>query len=105
MAYPFPEDWIKREQELKRTGSVQHALAIGPIAWQAYLDSGRRCTLEQAAEAAEEAMEVFGAERATVLSYLQFVEYTRELILAHLRDTTQSGSVGQDSGEQDPASS
>lgn len=103
MAYPFREDWIKKALDEKDTGSAQHAMVFGTVAWLAYVDTGRRCTLERAAEAAEIAFEVFRGEQATVLSYLQMIEYTRELIEEHLRNTAQSGSVDQDSGDA-PAS-
>lgn len=105
MAYPFREDWLQQESELKRKGDVSKAMSLGPIAWLAYVDTGRRCTWEQAAEAVETAASVFSGEEVTVVSYLQMVEYTRELLEAVLRDTTQSGSVDQAGGEQGPAPS
>lgn len=99
MAYPFREDWIQLEDELKRKSDISRTMSLGPIAWLAYVDTGRRCTWEQAAEAVEMAASVFGAEEVTVVSYLRMVEYTRELLEAVLRDTAQSGSVDQDSGD------
>lgn len=104
MAYPFREDWIKKDLERQGQLGSEAALALGPIAWLAYVDTGRR-SLELAALAAQEAYEVFRADEITVLTYLQMIEYTRELIYAHLRSTAQSGSVDQAGGEQDPAPS
>lgn len=103
MAYPFREDWLQKERELKKGHDVQYAVAVGSVAWHAYVAAGRRCTLEQAAEAAEVAVEVFASEETTVLSFLQLVEYTEALIEERLRNTAQSGSVDQADGEQDPA--
>jgi hypothetical protein len=105
MAYPFREDWVRKALEEKDTLPVSHAVALGSIAWHAYVATGRQCTLERAAEAAEIAYEVFRDEKVTVLSYLQMIEYTEALIEEHLRNTAHSGSVEQTGGEQDPASS
>jgi hypothetical protein len=105
MAYPFREDWIQQALEEKEAISPPLAVALGSVAWQAYVATGRRCTLERAAEAAEIAREVFKGEKITILSYLQMVEYTEALIEEHLRNTAHSGSVDQAGGEQDPTTS
>jgi hypothetical protein len=105
MAYPMREDWVAKAAEEQDNASAKRALAIGPVAWLAYEAVGRRCTLEEAAAATEDLMEVFGPQKVTVLGYLRFVERTQELIEERLRNTAQSGSVDQAGGEQDPASS